>query len=108
MPRCFQMTDVKTGDAATFNAIDEKICEFMKESVHDEFYCWDWYNSIGIPASCGDDWQKIRETKLENVQRAIRRGNKTANHIMYYEGIVRIIDFLSPKYSLNGWYERKH
>jgi hypothetical protein len=86
MPNHLMLTDRNTGEThqgRALIAVDEKLCEALGVPCHDvHFYMYwvDW-----MPLYMTNDWQKVREAYADEPK------------------ALAIIDWLSERYSLDGY-----
>ena len=85
MPNCFSLT--KKGDEGPMSLIfvDACICEHLGREVHPTLWIRDWYPTIGLALSCGENWDECRELFPTQTD---------------------IIDFLEENFEVDAWSER--
>ena len=59
MPVCFTLTKNGCNEPATFQSIDEEICQMLGEPCDPVKFCLGWYDQIGFSLACGKDWSYI-------------------------------------------------
>lgn len=89
MPVCFELISKETMLTERLPAVDEKLAAAMGEAVHEDNWCYNWYNRLGMVLACGKDWDYCRE--LFETEPA---------HEMH-----KVIDWLEANYDVRSWRE---
>src|SRR5581483_8026268 len=103
MPNCFclrRKSDPK-GEPVPLNKIDEEICQLFGATVHPKYWCNNWYNTIGFAIAMGDDWNKIRQRRMDEINDP----KTTAEMKEWAEYDLKIIDYLEANYTYDTWVE---
>lgn len=94
MPSCFQLTKKGETEPSKLCKVDEEICAFLGEPVHEKYWSHSWPNAIGFTiAALG---VHLGTEKLRQI-------------IAEYEDpkLLEILKFLEDNYSSRAWYEVK-
>jgi len=89
MPNYFTLTKNGNDKPSAINDIDIELCAHFGESVDDDRYFMEWYNTIGLALAMGKTWDDI---------------------IGIFEGdmlTLEIVVYLRENYTANAWYQHK-
>jgi hypothetical protein len=101
MAAYFQLINLETGEATSFNKIDEEICAAFGWVVDDNKYAWDWYNTIGQRVAMGMTLDEVRTKFIGYIV-----NNHGCNEVKYYTYLIGILNWISNNYTTNAWYSR--
>ena len=85
MAAYFQLISRTTGQPATFNEIDEELCELLEVPCDANKYICGWYDSIGFRAAMGSTWDEIE------------------SECNWCDEIKTIVQHLKANYDINNW-----
>jgi hypothetical protein len=92
MPVCFELISKETMLTERLETVDEKLAVAMGEAVHDDNWCHNWYNRIGIMLACGKGFNGCRECWNDP--------DDPDERIMH-----KVIDWLDKHYDVRSWRE---
>jgi hypothetical protein len=98
----FQLINLVTGEADSFNHIDELMCAAFDEQVDPDKYLIDWYNCIGFRVAMGKTLDEVRTVFIGYIVEAIGKNDK--NQITYYTNMIGLLNWLTNHYTTNSWY----
>ena len=99
----FQLINLATGEADTFNSIDEQLCAAFDTPVNPDEYLIGWYNAIGGRVAMGKSLSEVREIFLSYIEEA-KIDIRKQNQIEYYNNLILLLDWISERYTTNSWY----
>ena len=93
MPACFQLTKKGATEPTSLNAIDEEICNFLREPIHPKHYVIGWYDVIGFAIATGKPLgsKELRDYVADMPQET--------------ERLLQVLDFLEQHYTSDSWRE---
>ena len=100
MANYFQLISKKTGEATSFNTIDDELCAHFGYDVNPEQYFAGWYQSIGGRIASGRSFEEIRKQFIEH---GLEHDGK---HKELYDMLVKILDYLKDNYDSSAWTSR--
>ncbi len=92
MAAYFQLISKETGEAVSFNQIDEEMCAYFKQPVDEDKYLCNWYNSIGWRVAMG-------KSLVEVAQEFIAYGPEASD-------LLQITNWLIERYTTDSWIGR--
>lgn len=92
MPICFELISKETMLAERLQTVDEKLAAAMGEPLHDDKWCYNWYNRIGIMLAGGGGFNGCRECWDDP--------DDPDTPIMH-----KVIDWLEQHYDVRCWRE---
>ena len=98
MAAYFQLLNKSTGEAVSFNKLDEDICNHFGWPITDE-YVYGWYNAIGMRVA-------VNGMTLEEVKTRFQEYIDKNDHAEYYTTLNNIIDFIAKTYTTESWHAR--
>lgn len=95
MPNCFTLTRKVALDKGPvpLQQIDIEMCEHFGVPVHDKYWCFDWYNSIGFNIAMGRSMKQQLEMK-----------GGSANW-QYDEDQLAALQWLDDNFTSDAWVE---
>ena len=96
MAAYFQLINKTTGEAISFNKLDEDICNHFDWPITDE-YVYGWYNAIGMRIA-------VSSMTLDEVKIRFQEYINANDHIEYYTTLNMIIDFIAETYTTESWH----
>lgn len=76
----------------TLTVIDEELCVHLGEPVRHDYWCRDWYNSIGLSLALGRSFDEIRENLKEFPE------DETE--------LLPVVEYLDANFITGAWYQR--
>jgi hypothetical protein len=102
MAAYFQLISLTTGEATSFNQIDEEICAAFDQPVDPDKYLINWYNAIGQRVAMGKSLDEVRTTFIGYIIEAISKGDN--NQVIGYTNLIGILNWITNHYTTNSWY----
>lgn len=100
MPNYVQLISKETGEATSFNAIDEELCNHFGYDIDPEKYFAGWYDSICGRLACGMSFDEIRERFVEHGKEYDGKNKRL------YDMLINILEYLKEHYDSSAWASR--
>lgn len=97
MPNYFTLTKIGESEPTALAKIDEELCKFLGEPVHEKDYVYRWFDTIGLRLACGDSLHDI-------LAYYMMRREETDDP--YFNPHCEIADYLLNHYEPKSWASR--
>jgi len=92
MANYFQLTRVGETTPSTFQRVDEELCRYMGEAVHEVRWAFGWYDFFGLVIAQGKKPDQIRGYAADRDEDERNLINK-------------ICEYLQTYYEWDSWYQ---